>query len=212
MKKVLEYFKNGSVTLSEVDSKFNGKLSVKWSPEFGYHIMGGGLWQVGGPVATIWKYAISQINLKPQKILILGLGGGTIASIVRKNWVDTEIDGVDIDPVIIDLGNKYLGLKKHSVNQIVSDGFLFLEKSDAKYDLICLDTYQGDSFPEKFESKEFLALVRKSLNESGVCIVNRLYYGKHRGVANKFEKTLSDVFSEVEVHYPELAAMFICKK
>jgi len=212
MKKVLEYFKNGSVTLSETHSVVNGKLSVKWSPEFGYHIMGGGLWQVGGPVATIWKHALNQLNFVPSKILILGLGGGTIASLVRKKWPESEIDGVDVDPVIIDLGNKYLGLKKHSVNQIVADGFLFLENNKTKYDLICVDTYQGDSYPEKFESPDFLRLVKKSLSKNGLSVVNRLYYGKHRAKADRFEKSLSEIFSEVEVYYPELAAMFVCKK
>ena len=59
----IEFIRDGSFTFKEVDSPINGKLTVKWDINFGYQIMGGGLWQVGGPVRVVWKAALQKVHV-----------------------------------------------------------------------------------------------------------------------------------------------------
>jgi spermidine synthase len=174
--------------------------------------MGGGLWQVCGPVRTIWKYALDRVKKEQvKKALILGLGGGSIARLIRENWKDAAIVGVDIDQTIVDLGKDYLGLSNLDVDIVIGDAYAFLEKARAKqYDLICIDTYIGDSFPKQFESAPFLENVHRVLSPQGLAIFNRLYYAEKRKVADAFEKNLKKHFTNVQPLYPELSALFVC--
>ena len=73
-----------------------------------------------------------------------------------------------------------------------------------------MDTYVGDEFPRKFESEEFLKLVKKLLSQRGIVIFNRLYYGEKRKEAVKMLKKLEKVFPGVEAVYPEANVMFVC--
>ncbi len=191
---------DGSVTLKTIDSPINGKLTVKWDLLNGYQIMGGGLWQVGGPVETVWRSGIKVTkgrNLSVSKALILGVGGGTTAKLIRETWTKCEIVGVDIDPEIVKLGEEYLGLKKINVKLHIADAFQFSKNDKGKYDLICVDTYVGSSYPEKLASIEFLTQVKELMNNNGIVIFNRIFGEKDHKKATEFESKLKTQFGNV---------------
>lgn len=144
----------------------------------------------------------------------MGLGGGGIAKIVRKNWPNVKITGVDIDPVIVDLGKKYLGLRETETEIIIKDAYEYCAKCkilNTKYDLICVDIYVGNEVPEKFQKEDFLELVLKLLDPEGIAVFNRLYYDEKRKIARDFERKLEKVFSEVTPVYPQANVLFVCK-
>lgn len=209
----------GRVVVEKVDSKINGELAVVKDIVYGTYIHGGGLPQSGGLAETIWRKSLTKIKDQKPKVrrcLIVGLGGGSIAKLVRKNWPDAKITGVDIDPVMVKLGEKYLGLGDQSVDIIITDAYDLIE-NDRKlkpesFDLICFDTYVGDSFPDKFERVEFIRCVKKLLLQGGIAIFNRLYGPEDRAKAIAFEKTLLEVFKTTERLYPEANVMFVCSK
>lgn len=207
MNKVAEFLTQGAVTLKKVNSPTNGELTVKWDTLDGYTILGGGLWQVGGPVEGVWKIGLAKVSGdKFSKILILGLGGGTIAKLARKKWPDSKIVGVDIDPIIVKLGEDYLGLKKFNVEQHIEDAEQFIKKEKRHFDLICVDMYLGENYPEKFEDEKFIKNTKKLLTKDGVLAVNRLYFGKKRALAEKFLKLLKQNFTNVTEVYPKIEA------
>ena len=144
--------------------------------------------------------------------MIVGLGGGSIAKLVRKNWPQAKITGVDIDPVIVELGKKYMKLDRSNVDIHIEDAEEFIKKQSIKYDLICFDTYIQQDFPKKFEALQFIKQVKVLLSEDGVAIFNRLYGPRERDAAVKFEETLTKVFNKVERLYPEANIMFVCSK
>lgn len=199
----------GVKVLEERESKYNGHLRVARSLGLGTYIQAEGLTQSGGIVGTIWKPTIKKIrNTKPEirNVLILGLGGGTAAKYIRLYWKDAEITGIDIDPVMIELGKKYLGLDQIGVKIKIGDA----SKFSGKYDLIIIDLYNGEKFPEKFGEESFLEKVKKSLSEDGTAVFNRTYYGEKRPAAVKFGLKLQKIFNKVEYYYPEANLMFIC--
>ncbi len=194
----------GTKILEERKSKFNGELKVVKSFGLGTYIQANGLTQSGGIVEEIWTSTLKKIRTKEIKsVLILGVGGGTVAKISRKFWPDTKISGVEIDPIMIELGKKYLGLSEIGIDIKIQDAIKIIRD---KFDLVIVDLYQGDKFPEKFGSEKFL----RSLTRNKIVIFNRLYYGEKRPDAIKFGLKLQKVFKNVEYFYPEANLMFIC--
>lgn len=192
-------------------SKINGQIVVAKSLGLGTYIQVEGLTQSGGIVESIWKSTLKKINHKPLTInhcLILGLGGGTAAKVIKKFWPEAKVTGVEIDPIMVELGKKYLGMQ---VDQIyIGDAEGAIKRTKIKYDLVLVDMYLGDKFPEKFEQPAFLKLILRLLSVNGVAVFNRLYYGEKRPEAVKFGEKLKKVFSKVEYFYPEANLMFLC--
>jgi spermidine synthase len=208
----------GTILKEVVDSPINGEIRVSKSLAFGTHIQVENLTQSGGVLYWIWEKTVKKIKrLLPEvdKCLVLGLGGGSIAKIIRKYWPDAGITGVDIDPIMVSLGKKYLGLGNVEVKIVIKDAYEFVTKtaranSSIKYDLIFVDLYIGDEFPNKFQSLKFLRSVRKIMSKNGICVFNRLYFGEKRKESIIFSETLKKVFSEVEMFFPQANVMLIC--
>jgi spermidine synthase len=120
---------------------------------------------------------------KPQSALIIGLGGGTIPSFLRKRFPQMQIDVVDIDPGVVDVARSHFGFREDEhMHAHVEDGRRFVEHARKRYDLIFLDGFGADSVPPQLTTREFLTAVRDILTPQGVVIgnvwgrqVNRLY-------------------------------------
>lgn len=221
-------FLSGKRVLAEVESPVNGKLTVVRDLAWGTYVVGGGLTQSGGILEKIWKTTLRKLsritNHKSQitNVLILGLGGGSVAKLVRKKFPDAKITGVDLDPVIVELGRKYLKLDEYGVKVVIDDASEFLKKistrnpqpatRNPKYDLICIDLYVGEEFPKKFESEKFIKNVKNLLSEDGFAIFNRTHYDDKRAKAVKFGNKLERIFNKVEWVYPEANVMFVCSR
>lgn len=202
-----------SKILEEKTSKYNGNLKVVRTFGMGTYIQSNSLTQSGGIVEAIWKQTIRKIYSQKKdidKILILGYGGGTIGQLVTKIWPKANIIGIDIDPMIVELGEKYIGLKNDNTKVIIGDAFDWVKNVSEKYDLIFVDLYRGDKFPEKFKSLEFVNTIKKGLSGNGMVVFNRLYYGDKRPETVKFGNNLQKHFSKVTWFYPEANLMFLC--
>jgi spermidine synthase len=153
--------------------------------------------------------------LAPEGVLILGLGGGSCAKLIKKYWQYAKITGIDFDKKIVELGKKYLSLSDVNAEIIVDDAFEFVEKAVKEkriYDLIIVDLYVGREYPVIFEGDIFVENIKKILNQKGIVIFNRLYFGEKRPQTAKFGRKLEKYFSNVEYFYPEANVMLICRK
>lgn len=195
----------GTRILEERKSKFNGNLRVVKSFGLGTYIQSDGLTQSGGIVETFWKQTLKKVKNSStvSRVLVLGLGGGTIIKLIKNNWPDAKITGVDIDPLIVELGRKYLGLNGANLQIKIQDA---AKPISGLFDLVIVDLYQGDKYPKKFEDREFL----KMLSSHKLVIFNRLYYKEKKTEAEKFGQKLKKVFKKVESFFPITNIMFIC--
>jgi spermidine synthase len=206
----------GTKILSVQKSKYNGNLRVVRTWGMGTYIQANGLTQSGGVVTGMWKQTIKKIynlQFKINNCLILGLGGGTLVELVKNSWPEAKITGIDIDPEIIELGKKYLGLDNSDVHVIIGDVIKIPNLPNfpnKKFDLIIVDLYNGDQFPKKFEDEKFLKLMHKLISKKGILIFNRLYYKEKKIEAEKFGETLKKVFINVEVFRPQINMIFLC--
>jgi spermidine synthase len=142
----------------------------------------------------------------PKKILMLGLGGGTLSTYFGRFMPDTAIDTVEIDRRVIEVAKKYFGLIETArVRYLDGDGRVFLNRNKDLYDLILLDAYRGGFVPFHLLTKEFYTLVKQRLTPGGAVASNihdgtKLYHSTVR--------TLGEVFSDVDL-YPSGAGEVI---
>ena len=212
----LKNFLSGAKILEEIESPINGRLTVIRDLAWGVHIKAGGLTQSGGVAEKVWHTSLKEVKKnvsKVNKCLILGLGGAGAAKAIKRYWDEAVITGVEIDPIMINLGEKYMGLKESGVKVVLEDAMKFAKrqtKKGKKYDLILVDMYVGDTIPEKFATPAFYNLVKKLLENKGVVVVNRLYYDEKRKLADKTRKDLEKNFLKVMAVFPEANVMFVC--
>jgi predicted membrane-bound spermidine synthase len=135
-----------------------------------------------------------------QRILMVGLGAGSISTYLGRAMPDVQIDVVELDPGVIAAGRKYFGLQEtDNVHFIESDGRVYLNRSKDLYDLILLDAYRELGVPFHLLTREFYTLVKQRLAAGGAVASNiagntKLYLSSLA--------TLRSVFPTVDV-YPD---------
>ncbi len=204
---------SGTRILEKTHSKYNGDITVVSDFTWGTYIKVGGLTQSGGILTQVWRETLMKVlNVKPHvnRCLILGLGGGSVAKLVSSYWVGVHIVGVDIDLKMVDLGKKYLGLDKISIQTVINDALTFVNNEKQKYDLVLIDLYCGEKFPEKFEKDEFIEKIKGILNKNGIAVFNRLYGSERRTDSMRFGRRLEKIFRKVDYVYPQANLDLIC--
>lgn len=199
--------------LEKVESPHNGEIQVVRTLE-GVRIIVGGISQSGWLVRQVWQPAAAKIKkMLPDagRILILGLGGGSVAQLAEHYWPDSKKTGVDIDPIMVQLGRKYLGLGEvRNLEFEEADAFSWVKASKKKFDLVLVDLYRGDAIPAKFRTVGFFSSVAKLVASGGVAAFNHLYSPGERKMAAEFGKRLHKVFSGIVTIAPEANIIYIC--
>jgi len=116
------------------------------------------------------------INDNPQRILIIGLGGGTMSNSLHILYPTAEIINVEIDPAVIKVARQYFGFfENEQITSKEQDGRIFIKRAalkKEKFDWIILDAFNGDYIPEHLLTKEFLQEAKNLLSEQGVLSAN----------------------------------------
>src|SRR6185369_14931643 len=107
-------------------------------------------------------------------ILILGLGGGTVARQCRLLFPAAKIVGVDIDKEIIDLAHRHFALAAVNLTVIHASGQQYLRSTKRKFDAIIDDMWLPAPFSPKPALTEtaWPALIDSHLNAGGVYSLN----------------------------------------
>lgn len=136
---------------------------------------------------------------EPQRFLVVGLGGGTLPAFLRHHYPDSEIDAVDINPVVAAAAISHLGFREDARMRIhVSDGRRFIESVKRPYDVIFLDAFGADAVPAHLTTREFLAAVRRAVSPAGVVIGN-LWSVAIDPPYDSMVRTYHDTFDELHI-------------
>jgi spermidine synthase len=134
----------------------------------------------------------------PRRVLIVGLGGGTLPMFIRHYYPEAVIDGVDINPDVVDAARRFLGFREDArMRGIVADGRKFIEETREPYDIIFLDAFGADSVPAPLSTVEFLRSVRKALKPSGVAVGNiwsREYNRLYDSMVRTYQEAFDDLY------------------
>jgi spermidine synthase len=108
-----------------------------------------------------------------ERVAILGNAGGTTARAMGVYYPKAEIDGVELDPAVTEVGRRYLGLDDNPRLDVhTADARPFLRRSDGGYDLIVVDAYRPPYVPFYLATREFFQLVRDRLAPGGMVALN----------------------------------------
>jgi spermidine synthase len=130
---------------------------------------------------------------------IVGLAAGTLARQATEVFGDVAIDGYEIDPEIIRVGQEYFNMREPNLNPIAQDGRLGLATSRRRYDLIAVDAYRPPYIPWHLTTREFFEVVRGRLTEDGVLAINVGRAPNDRRLIDGLTATLQSVFPSVYV-------------
>lgn len=110
------------------------------------------------------------------KVLILGFGAGSVASIIRNELgLKSHITGIEADEKIIEIAKEHFYLNKLQNTEIhIIDANDYILQCPQKFDLIVIDIYLDDQVPVKFESREFIERIYQCLRVGGKVVFNRL--------------------------------------
>src|SRR5439155_17065810 len=153
-----------------------------------------------------WDYYLAapyfNAGFKPQKLHrvgIIGLAGGTIAHQFTKVYGPVPIDGVEIDPAIVNVGRKYFDMNEANLHVYVQDGRTFLETTAARYDLVAIDAFQQPYIPFQLTTREFFTTIRSHLSSTGVVVLNTAHTTHDYRLVQAFINTMSLVFPSVYI-------------
>ena len=192
--------------ISEFKSRYSGQIQVKQDGTNRY-VSVGNLTQSWGLVRDIWQPIIKKFGKKDKSWLILGLAAGTVAKLIPQ---PAKITGVEIDPVMLEIGRKYFDLDKIPNLKILNiDAKDYLLKTKDKFDFVLVDLYLGDQCPRFVYSKRFLEKLKKV---GKLVIINHLVYDdiKRHG-AEKLVKLLSPIFKNVRLQRILTNMLIICE-
>jgi spermidine synthase len=143
---------------------------------------------------------------KPESVLIVGAGGGNdVAGALRHG--PKEIDAVEIDPGIIDLGRLLHPEKPYNQERVRiynDDARAFFKKSRKKYDLICFGLLDSHTLSSNYNNtrldhyvytEESFQEARKLLKENGVLSVN--FATQTEWIGKRIHGLLMKTFGEV---------------
>jgi spermidine synthase len=116
------------------------------------------------------------VGAAPKRILIIGLGGGTLPMALAEVLPDAQIDVVEIDPAVARVARRYFGFKdgpKMKVYEV--DGRVYVKRAireGKKYDAILLDAFDHEYIPEHLLTQEYLGEVKSLLSPEGNLVAN----------------------------------------
>ena len=141
------------------------------------------------------QFLVAQLFSDAKTTLILGNAAGT-SMMQTRHFFSTRVDGVEIDPVITEVGKEFFGLVLDDMNRIYhEDARSYLIKKQEKYDVIYVDIYAGSAYvPFHVTTREFFELIKAALSEKGVMAINLHTYPPGAEIKEYILNTIVTVF------------------
>ncbi len=144
----------------------------------------------------------------PKRVLIIGLGAGSIAKKYNHEFPSMELDVAEIDPEVIQVAKKYFYFQEGKNLRVhAQDGRLFLMRAPQRYDIILLDAYYADAVPFHLTTREFFQIADSKLTSKGAVVVNLIgsVTGPRSKIVRSMIKTLKGIFPQLYI-FPTLGA------
>jgi spermidine synthase len=112
-------------------------------------------------------------NRDPARLLMLGLGGGSIAKFCYRNLPHASLTAIEVNGDVIALRDEFgIPADDARFRVIHGDGATHLAKLSRQKDVILLDAFDRDGMAAGFGSAEFYRVARAGLSIGGVLVAN----------------------------------------
>ena len=135
----------------------------------------------------------------PGRVALVGLAGGTVARQFTAIDGPMPIDGVEIDPKIVDVGRRYFDMTEPNLTVTVADGRYWMATQAGQYDVILVDAYRQPYIPFYLTTREFFESAKAHLKPDGVLAINVGRTPADNRLVDALSGTLNAVFPNVFV-------------
>jgi spermidine synthase len=138
------------------------------------------------------RYAVAALGFarpQPERMLVVGLGGGSLPMFLRQRYPEAVIDVAEINPGVVEVATKFLGFREDArMHAFAVDGRAFIEKAAAgTYDAIFLDAFGAYEVPRS---------VRRAVRKDGV-VVGNVWGPTHNRIYGPMMRTYESVFDQI---------------
>lgn len=143
---------------------------------------------------SIWNWAhyfpaAASVYPPGSKVLLLGLGGGTLVKQLES--LGFNVDVVEIDERIKDVCIRFFNVSPE-VNLHVDDARHYVRTTEKQYDVIIYDTFLSESVPEHLLTLEGFGDAERILRPGGMIMAN--FYGFLDGVKGTAARSVFKTF------------------
>ncbi len=140
-------------------------------------------------------YGALFIRPKPQRVLMIGLGGAGFHRLFAAAYPEALLQTVELDPKVLELCEGRMAFRPTTRTPVaIMDGRMFVKRNRESWDWLILDAFRGGFVPPHLKTEEFYRECAARLSERGAFVTNlhatsQLYYSDL--------KTLQAVFPQV---------------
>ncbi len=154
------------------------------------------------PRVSVWSIMLAasyfyEAALPPRNLAVIGLAAGTIPQHYTQVYGSIPVDGIELDPAIVQAGREYFNLRQPNIRVIIGDGRYELNRLTRRYDVITLDAYKVPYIPWHLTTQEFFREVRAHLSQTGAVAINVGRVPQDRRLIEAMTATLLTVFPSV---------------
>lgn len=134
--------------------------------------------RISAPTTLAMAYTRAMMSFlllhpNPQRLLLLGLGGGSLAKFCRQHLPLAALTVVESNPHVLALRDQFLVPPDDERFRIVEgDAAAYVDARGDRHDVVLIDAYDRHGLSAALGSPEFYATVRSRLNPDGVLVVN----------------------------------------
>lgn len=195
----------------------HGKLEVRW--EYGRKVLNATQSnQSFGSLHTVMQHAFKHLELDrnpPKNVLLLGLGGGSVVHILRKEFgLHAPITAVEIDPTMIHLARTEFQLDSYSYLKLIQgDAIVQVHAIRERFDLVVVDLFADLDMAHGIDTSGFVHALRDRCGEDGVLCFNAVAYDAASAArCERVKEHLTRVFHFVEeLNMEEVNRVFIAR-
>jgi spermidine synthase len=134
----------------------------------------------------------------PRRVLLIGLGGGSLAKFIWHHFPQCNIDVVEHRELVVKLAHGYFFLPEEQRLRIhIADGTEFVQRqahsSPGSYDLILIDAYNDAGMDDNMAEQLFLQACHLLLSADGLLAIN--LWGRDQPRYSRVLRTLQRCFA-----------------
>lgn len=129
-------------------------------------------------------------------VLMIGCGGGTLATMLARARIAVTI--LDVDPLSFEIARRYFHMPA-TVACHLCDGAAWLRDHPQRHDAIVLDAYASEAIPRQLVTRGFFRLVKARLKPGGIFLTNLIVLDDDDRHPDRFCYRLKTVFAGVKL-------------
>ncbi|MGE0080263.1 MAG: spermine synthase [Thiohalomonadaceae bacterium] len=133
---------------------------------------------LGDPIRLVLSYTRAMLAPllfvpSPRRILLIGLGGGSIAKFLLHHYPDAHVDVVELREKVVAVARDWFGLPEDKrLRVFVEDGGDFVRGATEAWDLVLVDAFDRRGIAYSVCGPGFFGALRERLRHGGLLAIN----------------------------------------